>query len=603
MSGLVVKAAADGTYPIAELSPPVRPPPVLPGEPFELGLTSAGAISAGAYIAGVMDLLVQALDSWHAAKEAPALAGLVPDHKVLLRVITGASAGAMNAALLAVLRDRRFTHHATDPNEGGAGSLDAATGNPIFDTWVNRIGIDKLLADKDLADDKAPLSLLDGTALDVIAGQALSDACALPVIQRSWLADPLRVILTQSNSRGVPYFVPFAGSDAGQGMMMHGDQARFAIGVPGGQPGQAPFPDELALLGPPAPATDWARLTAAAVASGAFPVGLPPRQMESRPADYAYKVYFAGENGELVVASPKGPGWPLSTDPAYRQPQPYIGIDGGVIDNDPFGVAHDILAGGCGRNPRSGAEATRSVLMVDPFPAVPDYGPATLAEMSLPNTLTNLLNVTKGQARFRPKDLVLASEEDVFSRFIVVPKKAQPVNGKYSLACGFLGGFGGFVSRRQRVHDFMLGRRNAQKLLMDHMVLPADNPLFDGWRDQPFAATYYAREVDGSIARDDRGQPFLPIIPLLRDGGGITLPPACKIAEQVEQAWPTGAVNPAAVADQVVDRTKALAKYYTGRLGLVARLSARAALSLWGYGVVRSKVRTLLTAAKQKWSL
>jgi hypothetical protein len=33
---------------------------------FEIGLVMAGAVSAGAYTAGVVDFLIQALDQWHA---------------------------------------------------------------------------------------------------------------------------------------------------------------------------------------------------------------------------------------------------------------------------------------------------------------------------------------------------------------------------------------------------------------------------------------------------------------------------------------------------------------------------------------------------------
>jgi len=34
---------------------------------FEIGLVRAGAVSAGAYTAGVLDFLLQALDAWYRA--------------------------------------------------------------------------------------------------------------------------------------------------------------------------------------------------------------------------------------------------------------------------------------------------------------------------------------------------------------------------------------------------------------------------------------------------------------------------------------------------------------------------------------------------------
>ena len=65
---------------------------------FQLGLALAGAISAGAYTAGVMDFLFQALSEWEANRNKSD----VPRHRVVLKVMAGASAGAITGALGAV---------------------------------------------------------------------------------------------------------------------------------------------------------------------------------------------------------------------------------------------------------------------------------------------------------------------------------------------------------------------------------------------------------------------------------------------------------------------------------------------------------------------
>src|SRR5436309_7074225 len=81
---------------------------------FEIGLVMAGAISAGAYTAGVIDFLIQALDEWEAAKRfARAHPGHpqareCPMHEVRIRVMAGASAGGMTAALAAGLFGMQF---------------------------------------------------------------------------------------------------------------------------------------------------------------------------------------------------------------------------------------------------------------------------------------------------------------------------------------------------------------------------------------------------------------------------------------------------------------------------------------------------------------
>jgi len=74
---------------------------------FKLGINMAGAISAGAYTAGVLDFLTEALDEWHKAK---AQGETVPAHDVSIEVISGASAGGMCAAISAVLLHERFDH-------------------------------------------------------------------------------------------------------------------------------------------------------------------------------------------------------------------------------------------------------------------------------------------------------------------------------------------------------------------------------------------------------------------------------------------------------------------------------------------------------------
>ena len=66
---------------------------------FRMGLAMAGAVSAGAYTAGVMDYLLEALENWQNAKEL-GIPG-VPKHRLLIEVLSGASAGGMTAILTA----------------------------------------------------------------------------------------------------------------------------------------------------------------------------------------------------------------------------------------------------------------------------------------------------------------------------------------------------------------------------------------------------------------------------------------------------------------------------------------------------------------------
>ena len=67
---------------------------------FELGLVLGGTVSAGAYTAGVVDFLIEALDSWQAAKTAHPQDPSVPFWDARIQAVTGTSGGGVIAALL-----------------------------------------------------------------------------------------------------------------------------------------------------------------------------------------------------------------------------------------------------------------------------------------------------------------------------------------------------------------------------------------------------------------------------------------------------------------------------------------------------------------------
>lgn len=75
---------------------------------FRIGISMAGAISAGAYTAGTIDYLLEALEHWQKAKELN-IPG-TPRHNVVIEVIDGASAGGMTAVMTAAALQKTFPH-------------------------------------------------------------------------------------------------------------------------------------------------------------------------------------------------------------------------------------------------------------------------------------------------------------------------------------------------------------------------------------------------------------------------------------------------------------------------------------------------------------
>src|SRR5271154_2856638 len=110
---------------------------------FELGLVMAGAISAGAYTAGVLDFLFEALDAYEDAKLNPGWDGPTP--AVRVPVMTGASAGGMTSAISALQAFRDFDHVRPSPAPPPPPER-----NRLYSSWVKEVSLDALLDTADL---------------------------------------------------------------------------------------------------------------------------------------------------------------------------------------------------------------------------------------------------------------------------------------------------------------------------------------------------------------------------------------------------------------------------------------------------------------------
>lgn len=471
---------------------------------FEIGLVGAGAVSAGAYTGGVIDFMVQALDEWYAAKSNPDTA---PPHDVKLSVFSGASAGAITAALA--------TGYLASNQPSVTNETEAAANrgrNKLFDSWVDRIDITPLLGQRDLADGKSVVSVLDSTILDEIANDGLDITCRDE--RRPFVADNFHLLLTVTNLRGAPYRIALAGSQAnGHTMSLHSDYVHFALhNIP-----PLTLPDRYSMT--------WAdlcdnnseikrRLKAAALASGAFPVGLAPRQLDhcfGKPDPYsarAWRIPTPDSNPHRCFTDEQIQADFGTLSAGYRYD--YLCVDGGVMDNEPLELARRLLAGSNNHNARNHDVADRAVVLIDPFPGDAMFHPEYIPPRDLLKTMMSLFGALKNQARFKVEELTLAAHPQVYSRFMIAPSRdGQP----HAIACGALGGFGGFLKRDFRKHDYFLGRRNAQHFFRQHFVLTEDNPLFGNWGVE-MKTQFCVRDETGAPVTLN-GQKFLPIIPLV----------------------------------------------------------------------------------------
>ena len=534
---------------------------------FRLGLSLAGGISTGAYLAGAVDFIVEALDAFQAAKENGDPDA--PPHDVVIETVCGASSGALTAAILASALRYEFepANPGTDPK--------SAAGNPLFDCWVNMTGAAELLGSGD-RNDESLKSVLDSTAIDRVTRKAIDFGVGLSHRNRTWVSDPLHICFTVTNLSGVPFSLANPAAAGHLVMTMHADVLRFGVSGIGG--GRIPIQADERLLG--FPGNPWeskwnswgSGFANAAVASAAFPGLLAARIVQRPVTDYdSLPVLLPGEIGQFPQVIGVVPAWPQSIVTSGNNVK-FVAADGGIMDNSPLDVARAVLNDRdiSMNNPRDGLISDRAILMIDPM-LEGDSGPARdPAKSSLLSNLLALFRALIDQARFRPGEIALAQREDVYSRFLIAPTRdGKSISGR-NLAGSSLGGFGGYLAREFREHDYFVGRCNAQEYLSTKLVLPAGNPLFTRWQSDDRWPTWRDRH-----GVSDTGElPIIPLVGHLHPQFGLREPlptwpkgkaRVCELGPLIEQRLDL-------IYTKVVEQTKQKfpgARFVTPLLGLV----------------------------------
>lgn len=449
-------------------------------KPFEIGLVLGGAVSAGAYTAGVMDFLIEALESWERSR----CQGNVPDHKVVIRVMTGASAGGMTAAITAAELLRR------------ANNPDAVAGKGyrslLYQAWVEDIDITRLLKPNDLNDSDEIKSLLDATAIDEIAEKILSPTTIPPWKSIPFIADELKLYLTLGNLRGLPYEFKLSGE----------------TGLPFGMTDHSDY--QYVEIGKNTEAGDWIRLKNAAVATGAFPVGLAGRLIQRDTNEYRERIHKDGRPLSGLMKLPQ------DKNEAYD----FVAVDGGMLNNEPIELARSVwerVPSGekakihsvqtyehVKQKVQEGPASDYALIMIDPFPDQVNLGRnAVPADTGLLRILGPVIGALRAQSLFKMEELLRAGDQDTDDRFLIAPIRYTETGAKArnAIASGFLAGFGGFLAREFREHDYQLGRRNCQRFLQRYFTLSEEEATKRGW------TIYSEYLVEGEY----------PIIPIVGD--------------------------------------------------------------------------------------
>lgn len=452
---------------------------------FRIGISMAGAVSAGAYTAGVMDYLLEALENWQKAKDL-GLPG-VPQHDVVIEVLSGASAGGMTAVITTAAVQKDFPHVTQQNYLSGVNKE-----NPLFDSWVNlteepkndmmnqMLTTDDIIGSEKTNPDNEVRSIFNSLFIEKIARRTLDSIVKDPNTKRRYIADNLELFTTITNLRGFNYQLQFitALGPREDRMTMHKDLVHFQLNPIGTYNNDGKIPVHFTT----AEGLNKKMLIDAAISTGAFPVGLSPRVL-IRDAKYI------NDNPLLKITHGKN----TLVDPSKEYNT--VCVDGGVINNEPYDLTETLLknrrkaeiekekdvATAKAYEPlKNASNFDTTILMIDPFPNY-DESPSDYFDLQAIKFATSqLLGAMRQQLMIKSDLLEKAYDDFDYSRFMIAPiRTSGGKTQKDSIACGALGGFGGFFNRDFRVHDFMLGRRNCQRFIQNYFCVPESdkNPV------------------------------------------------------------------------------------------------------------------------------
>lgn len=445
----------------------------------------AGAVSAGAYTAGVMDYLLEALTAYEKVRGQDG----IPCHKVEIPAIGGASAGGMTAIITAAAQQQGIVP-IDKPSEK---LLEDRTENMLYHSWVDLTDEDmfsKMLETDDI--DSSVVSAFNCSFIDEVARRALTPGSTeMPTWQElpPFFPERLKLFTTLSNLEGFTYDVNFVAADPTQRrpyyMKFHNDYACFEM-----TRGQLGRPEKgwMYLDIKRGDNTDIAKQ--AAMATGAFPIGLKARKV-LRSTESVLNNPLIDEHilKNIVIG-----------DESYES----INVDGGMINNEPFDKVRELLIKASGQSNAHDYENYQkfnsTVLMIAPFPSTKPEA------ISLSNKLLNVVGLTLSamisQMRSKPWQIKEANDPDCAGQYLIDPSrtfiqtdasgkelldkdglpKTISITGEKAIACGALGGFSGFLNKEFRVHDYFLGRHNCKIFLRDYFTIPDKdknlNPVF-----------------------------------------------------------------------------------------------------------------------------
>lgn len=496
---------------------------------FHLGLCMAGSVSAGAYTAGVMDYLLEALEAWENVRDTEEG---IPNHKVEIDLFGGTSGGGITAAMAFFAFRDKLSHPTLQDNRKDF-QVDPEN-NILWKMWVEITGgdiLNQMLKLNDIDNYHIP-SGLNASFIDEV-GETFENYIksfnTRDNINKKFISEEAELFMTLFNVTGMKYHLSSKAFGATtQYVSEHRDLAHFKWSE--AYKGDGRMEISFSKL------DNLKSLIQAAKATGAFPIGLKARIVE-RKAKYIWDNPFFRKNNKFNKDS-INLGNISNENDVYK----CLNADGGTSNNEPVELMRDILlqirlqeekntpalskVNGMDDTDRMVEKKKKlvntSVILIDPFPSY-DFEveePTTESEHVF-NYATDLVFAMNSQLQFDAKEAIEAYDKDNYGLHIIAPSRDSAEKPEYSIACGALGGFGGFLNKEYRIHDFFLGRHNCQSFLRKYFVVnPDEEEVINGTPNENYEcvkAVIEGYKNESALNRfcftDEKGKRWVPIIP------------------------------------------------------------------------------------------
>ncbi len=353
--------------------------------------------------------------------------------RVVIDVITGASAGAMTAAILA----QQLIYKGRE--------LRLPYGNALYQAWVKQVDINKLLS---VHPEQHKYSLLSTDIIDEIAAQFVQAAPGPSVDPHPTVDASLRVGIAMANLNGFPLSIN--GQSEAFSYSRYKDQfvcviereaspegaelVRLREMEPihvGGGVSWTPFPQ-------PKADCSWSQLRMMALSSGAFPFAFRSRRINR----------VGGSSGGIMHSRDSQRKKDRGDS---RRGGDYLYTDGGVFENEPVGMAAELSS----QIDAKRALKQRKYLFVAPGKRSFSQDPLLHRDDDLLALATALMAAIFGQSRYQ--DWVTKGLD---GELLTVTTSDVDLIGEVFSA------FGGFLELDFRAYDYNIGRRTAREKLV-----------------------------------------------------------------------------------------------------------------------------------------